>query len=595
MVYLHSKTISNMKFRKQNFYLFLIAVAFLVSACGIKTDMLKNNYTVTPNPLEVKGDSVSITIVANIPAKSINPKANIQFNPYLKTANGEIPLHSMTVGGEAVQTRVDAKVNSKTGGKVTYTEKIKYTEDMRRSTLYPDFSLFVKGSYQAVPNAKGSSVLAEGVNTTALMVNKAGGSMAYDVTNYASSTQSKMINIYFPINVDRFNPSFKMKGLFENKKQLDSLKKVLKGSKDWMVKGVTINAFASPDGELGMNDDLAKGRAGSTHQYMKGELKKLGFTEANDQNFKLGYTLSEDWAGYAKSVEKSTHPDKAGVLAVINDKSLNDDAREDKIKENFPKFWEATKNTLLPSLRRSELVVTGATPLKTDQELMGYMDKLDQLTDVELLHLGTVVQTDAAQREKVYTTLTTKYPEDWRGFNDLGAIQIELGKIADGTAQIEKANSMSPENPTILINMANIARINGDLTKATELYKAAAAKGGDASYGLGIIAISRGNYADAVNQLKKSGKNDFNYALSLLLNGDIAGSKATIDNMKLESLTWDCYYLRAIAGARNNDQDGLTTNLTRAVEKNPAVRNLAKDDVEFMKYWSNPAFQTAIR
>ncbi|MFA6260491.1 MAG: hypothetical protein WC760_03420 [Bacteroidia bacterium] len=583
-----------MKFRKQNFNLFLIAVAFLVSACGIKTDMLKNNYTVTPNPLEMKGDSVSFTIVATIPPKSINPKANIQFNPYLKTASGEIPLHSMTIGGEAVQTRVDAKVNSKTGGKITYNEKIKYTDDMKRATLYPDFAVNVKGTYQAVPNAKGSSVLAEGTNVTALLVNNAAGSMAYDVTDYSSSTSSKMVNIYFPINVDRFNPSFKLKGLFENKKQLDSLKKVLKASKDWIVKGVTINAFASPDGELNRNDELAKGRSNSTYKYLKGELKKLGFTEANDQNFKVGYTLSEDWAGYGKNVEKSTHPDKAAVVAIINDKSINDDAREDKIKETYPAFWEATKNTLLPSLRKSELVVTGTTPLKTDEELLGYMEKLDQLTDVELLHLGTL-QKDAVQRERIYTQLTTKYPEDWRGFNDLGAIQIELGKMADGTANIEKANTLSPENPTVMLNLANIARINNDFAKATEMYKSAAAKGADASYGLGIIAIKRGNYQDALNQLGKSAKNDFNYALAQLLNNDAAGAKTTIDNMKPESLTWDCYYLRAIAGARMGNQDEMTTNLTRAIEKNPAVRALAKDDVEFIKYWTNPAFQTAIR
>ncbi len=595
MLYLHRKTILNMKFQKHNFYVFLFSGLTIFSACGVKTDMLKNNYTVTPNPLEVRGDSISITIVANIPAKSFGSTANIQFNPYLKTATGEIPLKSMTIGGEKVTTDVDVKLNSATGGKVTYTEKIPYNESLKRVTLYPAFANMVSGKYVDIPTAKGTMVLAEGTNTTANFVSSGAGSMVYDKTDYMASTGSKMVNIYFPIDVAKFNAGFKMKGLFENKKQLDSLKKVLKASKDWTVKGVMVNAYASPDGALERNDELAKGRSKSTYDYMKKELKKLGFTEANDENFKVGYTLSEDWAGYAKAIQASNHPDKDAVLAIINNKGISDEEKEEKIRNEQPKFWNATKNTLLPTLRRSELVVQGATPLKTDAELLTYTEKLDLLSDVELLHLGTVVLTDAVAREKVYTNLTTRYPNDWRGFNDLGAIQLELGKMAEGTANLDKANTLSPENPTVIINMANLARMNKDFAKASELYQTGASKGGDASYGLGIIAIKKGNYAEATTQLNKSGKKDFNVALAQLLNGDANGAKTTIDEMNPDMLTWQCFYLRAIAGARLNNQDILTTNLTRAVEKNAEVRTFAKDDVEFMAFWNNPTFQTAIR
>ena len=501
----------------------------------------------------------------------------------------------MTIGGEKVLTSVDAKVNSKTGGKISYTEKIPYNDGLKRVTLYASFALNVKGTYQDIPTAKGTIALAEGTNTTALSVNASSGSMVYDHTEYLAATGNKMVNIYFPIDVAKFNAGFKMKGLFANKKQLDSLKNVLKTTKNWTVKGVTVNAYASPDGDISRNDELAQGRSKSTYSYMKKELKKLGFTEANDQNFKVGYTLSEDWAGYAKNVQECTHPDKDAVLAVINNKSINDDDREAKIRNDFPKFWNATKNTLLPSLRRSEMMVSGMTPLKTDDELLTYLDKLDVLSDVELLHLGTVVVKDAATREKVYTNLTNRYPQDWRGFNDLGAIQLELGKMADGATNLDKANTLSPENPAVLINLANMARMSRDFTKAADFYKKAAAKGGDASYGLGIIAIVKGNYAEAVNQFSKSGKKDFNTALAQVLNGDANGAKATIDEMSPDNLTADCYYLRAITGARLNNQDVLTTNLTRAVEKNADMRNRAKMDVEFIKFWNNPTFQTAIR
>jgi Flp pilus assembly protein TadD/outer membrane protein OmpA-like peptidoglycan-associated protein len=577
---------------RQIFYSGVLVAAAIMSGCGVKTNMTNNNYTVTPNPLEVKGDSISIVINGNIPAKSINPKANIKFQPYLSTSKGEIALKEVTIGGEKA-TGVDITVNSKTGGKLSYTEKIAYTPDMKRATLYPNFSAKVKETYTEIPNAKGSKVLAEGTITTALLAEGGANAMVYDKDNYVAAMENKMVNIYFPKDVAKFNASFKIRGQFDNKAQINQLKGLLKSDKNWVVKGISINAYASPDGELARNENLSKGRSESSFNYFKKELKKLGFTEVNDQNFKMGATLSEDWAGYEKAVAGSTHPDKDGVLNIIKNKSISDEEREGLIKRNYPKFWEATKDKLLPQLRRSELVVSGQKPLKTDEELKASMGKLDSLTDVELLHLASITE-DKNAKVTIYTTMTTKYPQDWRGFNDLGAVQLGMGS-ADGKANLEKANTLSPENPAVLINLGNVALMAKDYKKAEEKYKAAAAKGGDASYGLGILAIKKGNYADAVSNLNKASKKDFNLPLAQILNGQAEAAKATIDNMKPEELTWMHYYLRAIIGARTSNQDLMTTNLTRAVQLKAEVREMAKTDMEFFKYWSNPVFQGAIR
>jgi Flp pilus assembly protein TadD/outer membrane protein OmpA-like peptidoglycan-associated protein len=577
---------------RQIFYSGVFVAAAVVSGCGVKTNMTNNNYTVTPNPLEVKGDSISISISGNIPAKSINPKANLKFQPYLSTPKGEIALKEMTIGGEKA-TGTDITINSKTGGKVNYTDKIAYTPDMKRATLYPNFSVKVKESYNEVPNAKGSKVLAEGTITTSLLAEAGAGAMVYDVDNYVSAAESKMVNIYFPKDVAKFNAGFKIKGQFDNKNQIAQLKKLLKSDKNWTVKSISINAYASPDGELSRNQNLSKGRSESSFNYFKKELKKLGFSEVNDQNFKMGATLSEDWAGYEKAVAASTHPDKDGVLNIIRNKSISDEEREATIKRNYPKFWTATKDKLLPALRRSELVVSGQKPLKSDAELTANVSKLDSLNEVELLHLASIT-TDQNVKATIYTTMTTKYPQDWRGFNDLGALQMSMGN-ADGVSNLNKANTLSPENPTVLTNLGNAALMAKDYNKAADYYKASASKGGDASYGMGIIAIKKGNYADAVSNLNKAGKKDFNLPLAQILNGQPDAAKATIDNMKPEELTWMHYYLRAIVGARTSNQDLMTTNLTRAVQMNPSVREMAKNDMEFFKFWSNPAFQGAIR
>lgn len=582
-----------MRHFRQIFYSVAVVAAAVLSGCSVKTNMLNNNYTVTPNPLEVKGDSIAITINANVPAKSINPKANIQFQPYLSTPKGEVALKTVTIGGEKA-TGTDITVNSKTGGKISYTEKIAYNPDLKRVTLYPNFAVKTGTEYKAVPTVKGSKALAEGTNTTALLVKSGAGNMMFDADNYAAAPENKMVNIYFPKDIAKFNTGFKIKGMFDNKKQINDLKALLKADKNWVVKGISINAYASPDGELSRNQGLSKGRSESTFNYFKKELKKLGFTEVNDQNFKLGYTLAEDWAGYEKAIVESSHPDKEGVLNIIRNKSVTDEEREGLIKRNYPKFWESTKNTLLPALRRSELVVNGQKPLKGDDELKANMSKLDSLNEAELLHLGAIT-TDLNEKAKIYTAMTRKFPQDWRGFNDLGAVQASLNNTTEASASLEKANSLSPENAAILTNIGNTYLMARNYKKAEETFKSAASKGGNVSYGMGILAIKKGNYADAVSNLNKSSKKDFNLALAQLLNGQADAAKATIDNMKPEEMTWECYYLRAIVGARTSNQDLMTTNLTRAIQLDANVRNMAKEDVEFIKFWSNPAFQGAIR
>lgn len=585
-----------MRLLKQVSYSFLFAATAITTGCSVKTNMGNNNYTVTPNPLEVKGDSILITMSANIPAKSFNPKANVQFQPYLKTAKGDVQLKAVTLGGEKVLESVDFKIDSKTGGKITYTEKIPYNSDLKRATLYPSFAVKVNGNYQALEAVKGTTladkILAEGTITTPLLV-KSSETPVFDGTAYTAAFSTKAVDIYFPLDIDRFNPNFKVGKNISNKKQLELLKSSLKSNKNWTVKGIAINGFASPEGELQRNSGLSQGRANSTFSYMKKELKKLGFTEVNDQNLTMGATLAEDWAGLAKLIEASSLKNKAALVAIINNNSLSDLDKEAQIRDNDKKSWEKIKTEMLPKLRRSELVVKGQTPLKTDAELLAIVN-IDSLSDVEMLHLATIT-TDNAKKMEVYNKFQTKFPNDWRGFNNAGALALSTGDMATAESNLTRANELSPENGVVLANMGVVAKNKGNTKQAEDLYKQAEAKGVDVSYHKAVIAIKKGDYANAVSLFNKSGKKDFNTALAQLLNGDAAGAKTTIDNMAPEQLNWELYYLRAIAGARLNNAEVVTSNLTRAVQQNGAVRQMAKEDVEFIKLFGNPTFEGAIR
>lgn len=564
-----------------------LATSVLLAACS-GPNLTKNSYSVTPDPLEMRGDSVSITINGTVPPKTMKAKAVVTFQPYLKTKDGkEIALKTMTIKGESAEGSADQTVNSKTGGKVSYSDKIPYTSDLKSVSLLPRFS------YEGKPVIVPDSIMVNGTITTAGML-KFSNEYYAGKDNYQPEISNKAVNIYFPMDVDKFNPSFKVGKSLNNKTQISDLQKLLKKDPNWIVRGISINAYASPDGELERNSNLSKGRSSSTFAYFRKELKKLGFSEVNDSNFSMGYMLAEDWKGFATELSTSNIEDKDAMIAIINNTSISDEEREAQLRKNHEKSWKKAAESILPKLRKSELIVIGNKPFKTEAELLTYYGKYEQLSNVELYHLA-VITADLKQKEEVLVAYTTKFSDDWRGFNDLALVNMQNNNLNSAKGNLNRANELSANNGTILANLGALSRAEGNLTSARNYYQQAANNGANTYYNLGVYDVKSGNYSSATSNFGKSGVSDFNTALAQLLNGDANGAKTTIDNLSPDVLTWEHYYLRAICGARMNNQDVCTTNLAQAVSKNGSVRNMAKEDLEFAKFFKNPLFEAAIR
>jgi hypothetical protein len=565
-----------------------IAGSLFLGACNGPTNFTKNNYSVTPDPLEMKGDSVLVTINGNVPPKSIGKKSVVTFQPYLKTADGgEIKLKEITVKGPKAKANADQTIDSKLGGKITYTDKIPYTANMRSVKLLPRFTYEGK----LVPVA--GDIMVQGTIATAGLVTfKDEVYMIGD--NYKPELSNKSVAIYFPMDVAKFNPNFKQRKLVNNKGQIAELKKLLMKDPNWVIRGISINATASPDGELSRNNDLSKGRSETTFAYFKKELKKLGFTEANDSNFAMGYMLAEDWKGFAAELANSDFADKNEMLAIVNNTSISDEEREGLLRRNHEASWKIAADKILPKLRRSELVLLGAKPFKTEADLAAYYGKYEQLSNDELYHLA-IISSDEAKKVEALNAYNARNNGEWKGFCELAAVQIKQGKLDDASANLNTADGISPKNGKVLANKAAIARAKGDLAGSEALYMEALNAGENTYYNLGLFAIKKGNYPLAVSCFQKSGKSDFNSALATLLNGDANGAKTAIDNMDTDKLTWDLYYLRAVCGARLNSQDVVTTNIARAVSLDAKARTLAKDDMEFRSFFNNPLFEAATR
>src|SRR5690606_902399 len=82
-------------------------------------------------------------------------------------------------------------------------------------------------------------------------------------------------------------------------------------------KGVVIDAWASPEGEVNMNENLAEKRANTGSRWIKGVLQANKIDAAKDDGFHTLNPRGEDWEGFKTAVQASTFADKDLVLRVL--------------------------------------------------------------------------------------------------------------------------------------------------------------------------------------------------------------------------------------------------------------------------------------
>src|SRR4051812_21194025 len=186
--------------KRSTLYYLSLAAAVALSGCNGLNKMVKNyqqvKYEVTPNPLELKGDSVSISVKATYPEKYFGKKVNAAVTPYIKTASGEKPFKDVIVMGEKVENATN-KVEYKKGGTVTYSDKIAYSPDMKMSEVWVKAKGTVGKKSKDIPGMK----IADATIVTQQLVR------GEDVKTIAAPDSFKKVipvpytaNIYFPIS-----------------------------------------------------------------------------------------------------------------------------------------------------------------------------------------------------------------------------------------------------------------------------------------------------------------------------------------------------------------------------------------------------------
>ena len=548
-----------------------LLAAVLLAGCSLPK-MIKTveeiNLEVTPSPVVLQGNDVTIDITGTFPPKYFAKKVTVEATPYLVWEGGEVAFESVNFQGEDAAGN-GTVVSWENGKSFNYTSTVTYVGEMKDNAR---LELRMSGAQGDKTGEFGAITLAKGVMATQDLI------QPDEEFVIAPDNFQRVITYVQDLTFNYGYQSSAVKSAEYRDEDWKATKDLfaLAASADSVnVIGVTTTSYASPEGEISLNEDLAMDRAKSANKAVTRELgrKKLNLDDAAVRAEPKG----EDWEGFKKAMRASDIADKDLILRVLEMYS-DKNKREEEIK-NIAKTYKEIENNILPDLRRSQVGISYTVEGYTDEELVDLAKgNADMLTVEELLFAATLFD-DLNDKLEVYQNTARVHADDYRGHNNVGVVLTDLGRMKQAEESFNAAKALAGGNGVVNTNLGAMARQNGD-TEGAAAYYSKASGGAELSYNKGVLAIAQGDYGRAISSM--GGSATLNLALAKILNGDANGARTTLQNGDSDSAIAD--YLLAVCAARLDDAAGVRKHIRAAIGKDASLRNRALSDLEFRNH-----------
>lgn len=527
------------------------------------------NAKAEPEPLIVRGDSVEINITGTFPEKYFHKKVVVEAIPAIVYEGGEATYEMQGYQGEDAAGNYEVIPYDK-GKNFSYTDKVAFAPGMEQSTV----ELRISGTKGSQSASFDPLAIGTGVITTPYLVQSDDKFLIAEDNFQRVLSFSKEATVNYAYNSSAVR-STELRD--QDMKDLADFVEFAAEKDSIVITGTNVMAYASPEGEISLNENLAQERAESANALVAKEMKRRKIAPENPDAFYKNSPKGEDWDGFKDLMQASEIEDKNLIIRVLETYSDKQE-REQQIK-NISKTYKEIEKEILPSLRRSQITVNYDVEGYTDEELRDLSkSNPDILTIEELLFAATLFE-GLNDKLEIYQNAERVHPGDYRGPNNVGYCLMMQNKMNDAKAKFQKALDIE-NNPYSTNNLGAIARLEGDRTAAMEMYNDAMSAGDAVKYNKGIVLIQTGDYASAINNMGSN--NTMNLALAKVLNGDASGAKTVIDNSGDESA--EAYYLRAVIAARMNTSADVVSNLTTAIQKDGTLKAKAMKDLEFRNY-----------
>lgn len=549
-------------------YSLMMAGVVLLSSCNGKMNPFKADYFSTnPNPLEVVGEQIPATVSGNVPSKFFKKNAAVTITPVLVYAGQETMGAPITYQGEKVRGN-NPVVSYDNGGQLTVPVNYTYQPDMLKSELYLAFNVQQGSKQYVLPRVK----VADGVVATATMADAATVNPALAADKFQRIINEKYsADIRFLINQANLRQSeLKSQAVADFNKSLNAAN----ADTSRVIEEINISSYASPEGSLDFNTRLAENREKNTSAYLQNQLKKDKITEFGELTAQF---TPEDWEGFQKLVSQSNIQDKDLILSVLS--MYKDPEQREKEIRNFASVFEVLADEILPQLRYSRITASVNVIGKSDAEIARLAENNPSaLTVDELLYAATLTN-DNNRKKAIYQDVTRLYPNDYRGYNNLGMTQYIAKDYEAALASFNQAAKRAPESSEVNMNRGLVSLLNKDYRAAANSLGSAAGLP-EAGEAMGVYYLQQGDYPAAVKAFGSAKTN--NAALAQILTKDYSTANRTLEAVANPDAT--TYYLNAVLGARTNNADKVMTNLRKAIKLDDSLANKALNDLEFAKF-----------
>ena len=539
-----------------------VAVLAITSSCSSKLRPLTaDQVKAEPQPLEVVGGKVPVTVHLTFPAKWFPKDATLTVVPIIRYQGGEKWGTGTTFQGEKVYGN-DRIVHYANGSNATVQFSIPYIPAMAKSELY----LNLKGKQGSrtiqLPDLK----VADGVIATEALATVAGVAPVIAPDGFQRIVKEAYdANIMFQIQQSNVRSSELTKD------EVQEWQYTVQNAKETPNQEVSVEvqAYASPDGGRELNEKLSASREKNTTTALKGRFRK---EKMQDVAIDAHYT-AQDWEGFKQLVEQSNFQDKDLVLRVLS-MYPDPEQREREIK-NISSVFSKLAEEVLPKLRRSRLIANVKIIGRSDDEIKKTLEKYPSALTVEELLYAATLTDDLQQQESIYKLTAQKYAKDYRAYNNIGTLYLQRENYVTAKRWFEQALKQK-DNAESKVNLGLIALKDGDVAKATSLIAEGSSLPGVGQV-LGYLYLSQGEYAKAQTAYGDYASN--NAAVAQILNRDYSKVLSTLSAIAKPDATTE--YLRAIIGARTNDSSAAIVALRRAIELDSTLTTRIANDLEF--------------
>ena len=519
----------------------------------------------TPEPLILRGDQVELKIEGKFPPKYFAKKVSMEATPVLTWEGGAAEYDAQGFQGEDAAGNFQV-IPFEAGKSFVYEASVPFDAAMEDAA---ELAVRISGTQGNKSATFDPVVIGAGVITTPLWVQSDDQFIAVPdaYKRVISYTQEATVN--YSVNASGVRGSELRDADWQ---ELKTLIKLAASADSVTLTGVNIESYASPEGEITLNEDLASDRAGSAAKAMANELKRSKI--ATNDAFYNESPKGEDWNAFKSLMKASSIADKDLILRVLEMYS-DKNKREEEIR-NIAKTYKEIEKDILPELRRSQMAVSYDVEGYTDEELIAMsMESPQMLTADELLFAATLFES-VNDKLTVFENAMRVHTTDFRAYNNAGWCLTEMGRNTQAKELFNQALTLG-RNKAVLNNVAAIKRQEGDVDGAMKLLNEANGAGPEVAYNKGIILIQKGDYPSAISNMGRS--STVNVALAKMLNGDASGAKTTLENAGDDSAV--ASYLMAVACARLGDANGVKVHLAEALAKDPGLRAKSEKDLEF--------------